>query len=162
MTDSPQRPPLLSATAWSFLSGLVTTLFGLCISILMARALGPTALGHYSYWFWVVGILPGLFGFGLWPAALKFSAELLGRDQPGLARAVVLALARVQGAVSVTLAGILLLIGAVGAPGAGLTLHALVAALLILGGQAASLGSAIKGAMDYKFAAALTARGKSR
>ena len=44
---------------------MVTTLCGLAISILIARSLGPAAIGHSSYWIWAVGILPALFGFGL-------------------------------------------------------------------------------------------------
>lgn len=133
------------------MNGVVTTLFVIVSSVVIARSLGPSLMGEYSYWIWVVGTLPMMFGFGLLPAALKFSAELLERGDRNLAASVVLALLKAQLGVSGTIAAVLLLIGFLSHSGAQATLSAMVAALVLLGGVAGILSSAIKGTMDYKF-----------
>lgn len=148
----PSRPAFATAVGWSVVTGVVTTLFVLLSSVLIARTLGPALMGRYSFWMWLVGALPVFCGFGLSQAALKFSAELRGRGEPALAASVLRALLRVEVAVTAAVAAGLLVTG-LWSPADALGLYALVALLVVLGGADEILGSGIKGAMDYRFAA---------
>ena len=68
-------------TLWSAISTSGGLLSGLVTSILLARALGPTVIGQYHYWIWVMGLLVLLSSPGLTQAMTKFGAEFLGKQE---------------------------------------------------------------------------------
>lgn len=149
------RTSLLTAAGWSVVTGVVTTLAGLVTSVVIARLLGPAQMGDYTYWTWIVAVLPVFFGFGLAPATMKFAAELLAAGQRQLAGSVVRAALKVAVAISCILAIGLVAIGATFDSGSYLTICVLVAALTALNGPAGVLGASVHGAMDYRFASRL-------
>lgn len=148
-------PPLLSAAGWSVLTGVITTLAGLVTSIVVARSLGPILMGEYSYWMWVVAVLPMFFGVGLSQATLKFAAALLAGGQRDLAASLVRALLKIALMIAVTVATGLLLVSVLSASAIQVAICALIAVLIVLGGVTGVLGSAVHAAMDYRFATAV-------
>ena len=68
-------------TLWSAISTSGGLLSGLVTSIVLARALGPTVIGQYHYWIWVMGLLVLLSSPGLTQAMTKFGAEFLGKQE---------------------------------------------------------------------------------
>lgn len=150
-------PPLLSAAGWSVVTGLISTVSGLASSILIARSLGPSLTGDYSYWMWIIAVLPMFFGFGLSQAALKFGAALLARGDRDQAATVVRALLRRAVAVSVVVAAGFLVGCVLWGSSAYAAVCLLVAAMIALGGGASVLASSTQAAMDYRFATGLAA-----
>jgi O-antigen/teichoic acid export membrane protein len=156
--DAPEpvhRPPLLSAAGWSVMTGVITTISGLVASVVIARWLGPLLMGEYSYWMWIVAVLPMFFGFGLPQATLKFAAQLLAGGERDLAASVVRALLKISVAVSVALAAGLLIVCLVWVSSANFTVLLVVAAVIVLGSATGVLGSATQAAMDYRFVSRL-------
>lgn len=152
---------LLSSTAWSVGIGAATTACAFVGSILIARGLGPSSMGDYSYWVWLVGTLLLLTDLGMSSAAMKFSAEFLARGEDARAANLVWYLVKLQGFVVAVLAAGVLLYGLLAAFPGGATLWAIVVALLLIAGPASVVDAAIKGAIDYRFAAhvAITSAG---
>lgn len=76
-------------------------------SILVARVMGPTALGYYNYVLWIAGVTTLFGALGIPAATRKYAAELRGRGDLAGARDVVAATARLQRmlAVAVCLVG---------------------------------------------------------
>ena len=66
-------------TFWNALNTVGGIFLGLTTSVLLARLLGPTALGQYRYWVWLMGIFYLLASLALPQAMTKFGAEYLGR-----------------------------------------------------------------------------------
>src|SRR5438093_9043363 len=73
--------------------GLVS---GVATSIIIARALGPTTLGHYTYIAWLVSITGSLGSLGVPAATYKYMAEHFGRGELSAARAIFFATLRIQ------------------------------------------------------------------
>lgn len=149
------RASLLTAAGWSVVTGAVTTLAGLVTSVVIARLLGPAQMGDYTYWAWIVAVLPVFFGFGLAPATMKFAAELLAAGRRDLAGSLVVAALKIAVAISGILAIGLVVFGATFASRSYLAICALVAGLIALSGPTGVLGASVHGAMDYRFASAL-------
>lgn len=63
-------------------SNYACLLFGLITSAVIARAIGPTDFGHYSYVMWIAGILVVLANNGLPTTCLRFVSENLGKGEP--------------------------------------------------------------------------------
>lgn len=76
-------------TGVGFISGLLT-------SIAIARALGPEKLGPFVYIGWLASIAASLGGLGIPAATSKYMAEYLGRNEPGIARAIFFFTLRLQ------------------------------------------------------------------
>jgi O-antigen/teichoic acid export membrane protein len=146
------RTSLLTAAGWSVVTGVVTTLMGLVTSVVIARLLGPAQMGEYTYWTWIIAVLPVFFGFGLAPATMKFAAELLVADQRELAGSLVRSVMKVAVIVSSVLAIGLIAIGVTLDARAYLAISVLVAGLIALNGPTGVLGASVHAAMDYRFA----------
>ena len=75
-------------TFWNALNTVGGLLLGLTTSILLARLLGPTALGQYRYWVWLMGIFHLLASLSVPYAMTKFGAEYLGHHDRQTASAL--------------------------------------------------------------------------
>ena len=75
-------------TLWRAISTSGSLLSGLVTSIVLARALGPTVIGQYYYWLWVMGLLVLMSSPGLTQAMTKFGAEFLGKQERQTASAL--------------------------------------------------------------------------
>ena len=58
---------------------------GLLMSIVLARGLGPAAMGDFSYIIWAQRLLQSAAALGLGVATVRYTADALGRDEPGRA-----------------------------------------------------------------------------
>jgi O-antigen/teichoic acid export membrane protein len=63
-------------------STYITYVLGLVVSVLVARSLGPTDFGRYSYLVWLSGFLVVAANNGLTTTGIRFVSEALGRDAP--------------------------------------------------------------------------------
>jgi O-antigen/teichoic acid export membrane protein len=83
------RAALLRNTFWY---GLVTVLglgSGLVMSIVLARGLGPAAMGDYSYLLWALRVLTAVATLGWAYATVRYTAESYARGERDRARGVV-------------------------------------------------------------------------
>lgn len=62
--------------------------FGLVVSAVIARGIGPTNFGHYSYAIWLSGIFLIIANNGLTSTTLRFISEMLGNGRAEIARKV--------------------------------------------------------------------------
>lgn len=69
-------------------STYVSFFFGLIVSAIIARAVGPDDFGRYVYVVWMSGVLVQLANNGLNTTGIRFVAESLGRENKRSARAV--------------------------------------------------------------------------
>ena len=69
-------------------STYVSFFFGLIVSAVIARALGPADFGRYAYVVWLSGLLVAIGNNGLNTTGIRFISESLGRDSTESARAV--------------------------------------------------------------------------
>ncbi|KNZ34105.1 MAG: hypothetical protein AD742_01385 [Methylibium sp. NZG] len=69
-------------------STYVSFFFGLIVSAIIARAVGPEDFGRYVYIVWISGVLVQLGNNGLNTTGIRFISESLGRDSKRSARAV--------------------------------------------------------------------------
>jgi O-antigen/teichoic acid export membrane protein len=83
---------------------------GFVLSVLVARVLGPSRLGAYTFVMWIVAVSGSFAIHGVARAAAKFAGELVGRGDRALARAVVERAFLWQVLVGVALVGIGLLV----------------------------------------------------
>ena len=74
----------------------IGTMSTLALSVMVARALGPTKLGYYNYLMWVSQISLVFANFGVPAAVGKYAAEYLGARDAGAAVAVIRAGYRYQ------------------------------------------------------------------
>ncbi len=127
-TASTAGARILRNSFWFGLESIIETVVYLLASIAVARYLGPTKLGYYSYINFFVSVVTRTSGAGLSGATRKYMAEFLAQEQPGKARAVYHLAYRYQllGAVLLTVVG-LLAVWLLGDPS-----YRLVASLLIL------------------------------
>jgi O-antigen/teichoic acid export membrane protein len=100
---------ILHNSFWYGLEAVLETVVFLGTSIAVARYLGPTKLGYFSYINFFVMIVNRTSGTGLASATRKYMSEFIGQDQPGIACAVYHFAYRYQliGAVTVTALGML-------------------------------------------------------
>lgn len=75
-------------TAWYGAVTAAGLLAGLLMSVVLARGLGPEALGEYSYLLWLARTLTAVATLGFALATVRYTAEALGRERPGLAATV--------------------------------------------------------------------------
>jgi O-antigen/teichoic acid export membrane protein len=104
---------ILHNSFWYGLETVIETLVFFGTSVAVARYLGPTKLGYFSYINFFVMVVNRTSGTGLATATRKYMSEFLGQDQPGIARAIYHFAYRYQliGSVVITalgLAGVLL------------------------------------------------------
>jgi O-antigen/teichoic acid export membrane protein len=95
---------ILHNSFWYGLETVLETIVFLGTSIAVARYLGPTKLGYYSYIGLFVNTVTRTGGTGLSSATRKYMSEFLALDQPGAARAVYHLAYRYQLLGSVTIA----------------------------------------------------------
>jgi O-antigen/teichoic acid export membrane protein len=69
------EPSALKNTFYSTISTYVEYLFGMIVSILIARQLGPEQFGIYGYLLWLSALLGALINAGLSLGSIKFIAE---------------------------------------------------------------------------------------
>jgi O-antigen/teichoic acid export membrane protein len=79
---------------------------GILTSIVIARALGPVKLGHYTYIAWLVSITASLGALGIPAATGKYMGEYLGRGEAPIARAIFFTTLRLQICLATLLTGI--------------------------------------------------------
>ena len=144
--SSPDTPLLnvglnLARSAIAFLCTFAT-------SIVLARALGPQAMGIYGYTLWVAGVMVGLCHFGLPTALSKFVAERWGSgDRASAVRATKKMLAiQLAAAIGITALGATTLV----LSGASKDFPWIFAVLLVLPmAMQQALASALMGAHQY-------------
>ena len=69
-------------------STYVSFFFGLIVSAVIARAVGPSDFGRYAYIVWISGLLAQIGNNGLNTTGIRFISESLGRNSERSARAV--------------------------------------------------------------------------
>ena len=69
-------------------STYVTYALGLLTSVLVARTLGPSDFGRYTYMVWMAGLLIMCSNNGLTTTVIRFASESLGRGSPQTARSI--------------------------------------------------------------------------
>jgi len=69
-------------------STYVSFFFGLIVSAIIARAVGPEDFGRYAYIVWISGLLVQVANNGLNTTGIRFVSESLGRNSKRAARAV--------------------------------------------------------------------------
>ncbi len=79
---------ILKNSLWYGLETLLETVIFLGTSIAVARYLGPTKLGYFSYINFFVTIVTRTSGTGMAGATRKFMADFLAQNEPGMAHAV--------------------------------------------------------------------------
>jgi O-antigen/teichoic acid export membrane protein len=72
--------------AWTVVGYVASAGSAFGISVLLARAFGPSAWGRYSYYLWILSVLPSVLALGVPNALAKTLAELLGRGEDDQAR----------------------------------------------------------------------------
>jgi O-antigen/teichoic acid export membrane protein len=88
---------------WNLARMGVTMSATVITSAIVARSLGPSNMGTYSYLLWITGVLVALCHFGLPTALTKFVAEALGRRSKTEARLVARRILVVQAGIAVGL-----------------------------------------------------------
>jgi O-antigen/teichoic acid export membrane protein len=90
---------------WYGLEMALGTIAVFGISIPMARVLGPQRIGYFNYIGWLVN-MTGLVGSaGIPIMTRKYIAEYLGKDEPGIVRAIYTSTLRLQVMIAVTITG---------------------------------------------------------
>lgn len=87
---------LASNTFYNLINTAFAGVFGLATSIIVARALGSTLLGEYSYMLWLIGILTLMINAGLPMAVTKYIAEYSGRNDLTTARNIFAAILKLE------------------------------------------------------------------
>lgn len=83
-------------SAWTVAGYVATAGSGLVVSVIVARRLGPSGFGSYSYYMWLYRYAAILGAFGLPAALARFGAGALGAGDPGGARGIFRLGVRVQ------------------------------------------------------------------
>ena len=73
---------------WYGIESGIGLISGVLASIVIARALGPVKLGHYTYIAWLVNVTATVGALGLPSATSKYMAEYIGRNQMPYAKAI--------------------------------------------------------------------------
>jgi O-antigen/teichoic acid export membrane protein len=102
------RAALVRNTFWY---GLVTIFglgAGLLMSVVLARGLGPAAMGDYSYLLWALRVLSALAALGWTYATVRYTAQAYARGDRRLARGLVDFFLRRQVASTAIVAGLVI------------------------------------------------------
>lgn len=94
--DRGLRDTIVRNTFWY---GLVTAAglgAGLLMSVVLARGLGPAAMGDYSYLLWIMRVVTAVATLGFAVATMRYTAEALGRGDRATAGAFLRHFARRQ------------------------------------------------------------------
>ncbi len=95
-SNAMDRVTLLRNAAMVGVASTVESGLGLVAGVIIARTLGPTDYGHYSYSIWLCGVILMLVNHGLPLSAIRFLAEARGSKTPGLAGPLLRRLVRLQ------------------------------------------------------------------
>ena len=87
---------LASNTFYNLINTAFAGVFGLATSIIVARALGSTLLGEYSYMLWLIGMLTLMINAGLPMAVTKYIAEYSGRNDLTTSRNIFAAILKLE------------------------------------------------------------------
>ena len=129
-------------------STYVTYALGLLTSVLVARTLGPSDFGRYTYMVWMAGLLIMCSNNGLTTTVIRFASESLGRGSPQTARSIHGWLRRWQLACVAIVTVVFLLTMPFFTP-AGWEGHLAVFAAVVLGGVARFAGISLFGLMRH-------------
>jgi exosortase len=111
------RDTIVRNTFWYGLVTVAGLAAGLVMSIVLARGLGPHAMGDYSYLLWIARVVTAVATLGFAVATTRYTAEALGRGDRGGAAAFVHFFARRQLLATAVVAAALLPLAAWLAPG---------------------------------------------
>jgi O-antigen/teichoic acid export membrane protein len=113
----PIRDVLARNTLWYGFITIIGLASGLAMSVVLARALGPTLMGDFSFLVWTFRTLEALAGLGFGLTLVRYSADALARNEPGVARGIIGVLLRWQlVSVAVVVAGTIVLTLALAPP----------------------------------------------
>jgi len=89
VTPATVRDALARNTLWYGLVTVIGLVSGLVMSVVLARGLGPALMGDFTFLAWMERTLEAtaLLGFGV--ALVRYSADALGRGEPGVARGLI-------------------------------------------------------------------------
>ena len=76
------RTALVRNTAWYGLVTFIGLGSGLVMSIVLARGLGPSLMGDYSYLLWALRMLTAVATLGWTLATARYTAEAYARSEP--------------------------------------------------------------------------------
>ncbi|MBW2183998.1 MAG: flippase [Deltaproteobacteria bacterium] len=110
MKAMPISVNIFKNSSWNLILFISQGLAGVFASILIARYLGPTLMGEYSFIIWLVGIMVILAGMGLPNTITKFISELTGSGNKETAQAIYARLLQIQCIVPLFIAIILIVI----------------------------------------------------
>jgi O-antigen/teichoic acid export membrane protein len=89
-TDTPSvRAALVRNTFWYGLVTVFGLAAGLAMSVVLARGLGPAAMGDYSYLLWALRVLGALAALGWAFATVRYTAAAYARGERERARGIV-------------------------------------------------------------------------
>jgi O-antigen/teichoic acid export membrane protein len=89
-------PTIARNSLWYGVETAIMLVSGILTSIVIARALGPVKLGHYTYIAWLVNITASIGALGVPSATSKYMGEYLGRGEAPVARAIFFDTLRLQ------------------------------------------------------------------
>jgi O-antigen/teichoic acid export membrane protein len=97
VSDAPSvRAALVRNTMWYGLVTIVGLAAGLVMSVVLARGLGPAAMGDYSYLLWALRVLTALATLGWAFATARYTAESYARGDRARARGLMAFFMRAQ------------------------------------------------------------------
>ena len=82
------KSAIVANSFWNFASTTIKTLVGIFSSVLIARTLGPTMFGSYSYINYVAGTAVFLSGLGFPLMIIKYVSEYSGKDRPDIIKGI--------------------------------------------------------------------------
>lgn len=88
-TPSTTGRSILIGGLWNGLNTTLPQLYTLVQSVVAARVLGPSLMGHQSYIAWVAITVKMVVTGGIPVALMRYVGEMIGRGRPGAARALV-------------------------------------------------------------------------
>ncbi len=124
-------------------------LAGICKTVIVARALGPTRMGLFSYGVWLAGILGVLALRGLNPATAKYVAEFIAQGDKARAVAVVRHIVVLQLLTSLAVAVVVVGIAGMFVKGPSLGVVGIAALILIPDTSRQVLASVLAGWQRY-------------
>lgn len=144
------RHIILKNSFWIGVDRLFSFVATFISSVAVARVIGPTELGYYSYVLWIASITTALTSFGIPVATRKYVAEYIGKGELAIAHQYVRTSLRLQWAAACALlgGGLVVVLLAVPVP---YRLFASLAVMSYIPSMVLSIyGSALAGAEDYR------------
>ena len=102
------RTTLLRNTAWYGLVTVIGLVSGVVMSVVLARWLGPTQMGEWSYILWATRTMAAIATLGFAVGTIRYTADALARDDKALAWGVVHHLRRRQIVATAVVVGVVL------------------------------------------------------